>query len=914
MSPGEKGFSFEKKGIGMHSNLIRTQVRRFFLLLGVIASIGFSQDILYPDMFSLSDVQLLDGPLKERQNLNVKTLLSYDVNRLLAPFYEEARLQPKASKFPNWAGLDGHVLGHYLSALAMHYADNNDAEVEARIKYILTELSMIQSVNSKDANFVGYISGVPNGKAMWLKMKNGDAGAQNGYWVPWYNIHKLYAGLRDAYVYAGFSEAKTMFLKLCDWGITITNGLNDSKMESMLGTEHGGMPEVYADAYALTKDTKYLTAAKKWSHKWLLNAMSAGNDNLTNVHANTQVPKVVGFVRVAELANDQTYTKGSDFFWKTVVNKRSIAIGGNSISEHFPATNTHAKYTEEREGPESCNTYNMLKLTERLFNIKHEAAYVDFYERALFNHILSTIHPDHGGYVYFTPARPRHYRVYSKVNAAMWCCVGSGMENPAKYNQFIYTKDGDQLYLNLFAASVLNWKAKGITLKQETAFPKGESSMITVSGSGSFDLQVRHPYWVAENEFKVIVNGDTVVATSIPSSYVSAGTVKSGDKIEILYPMHTHVEDLPGVSDYVALLHGPIVLSAKTGTDNLSGLVADDGRWSHIAGGGLQSLDGAPMLASEKADIPSKVEPVIGEPMHFKAPYLFANSKNANLLLEPFYEVHDARYMMYWMVLTDPSVLDRLKKEQEEALALDNKTIDKVAPGEQQPEVDHKMEIVNSTTGTHQGEFYRDAGQCSGGEGGSISYEFETNSEDSLSLMVRYWGNEGCTRAFDIMIDNEKLASENISGKWNKDEFVNVTYPIPDKMVKEKSIIRVKFQANTGMVGGIYGVRLLRNKPKPETTKIIVGRGAAVVNSVPQFRARASQETLELESSAPLQGNVSLKIYGMDGRLVKAEMLSAGNSTFSVGIASMKNGVYIMRLMREGALVGSSIFSKRGKI
>ncbi len=299
----------------------------------------------------------------------------------------------------------------------------------------------------------------------------------------------------------------------------------------------------------------------------------------------------------------------------------------------------------------------MLKLTERLFNIKHEAAYVDFYERALFNHILSTIHLNHGGYVYFTPARPEALSRVLQGQCGHVVLRWFGHGNPAKHNQFIYTKDGDQLYLNLFAASVLNWKAKGIILKQETAFPKGESSTITVSGSGSFDLQVRHPYWVVENEFKVIVNGDTVVATSNPSSYVSAGTVKSGDKIEILYPMHTHVEDLPGVSDYVALLHGPIVLSAKTGTDNLSGLVADDGRWSHIAGGSLQSLDGAPMLASKRRIFPRKWKPVIGEPMHFKAPYLFANSKDANLLLEPFYEVHDARYMMYWMVLTDPSIL-----------------------------------------------------------------------------------------------------------------------------------------------------------------------------------------------------------------------------------------------------------------
>lgn len=904
-------------------------------LLGGTVATGFAQDVLYSDMFALADVQLLDGPLKERQDLNVETLLSYDTDRLLAPFYIEAGMTPKASKFPNWEGLDGHVLGHYLSALAMHYADNDDIQVKERLEYVLSELKTIQDQNSKDANFVGYISGVPNGKQMWLSMKSGNAGAQNGYWVPWYNIHKLFAGLRDAYIYAGYEQAKTMFLKLCDWGITITNGLNDNAMESMLGVEHGGMPEVYADAYVLTKDEKYLNAAKKWSHKWLLNAMASGNDNLSNVHANTQVPKVVGFARVAELTGDETYVKGASTFWDIVVNKRSIAIGGNSIGEHFPSYDKYSKYVEEREGPESCNTYNMLKLTERLFNMTHKAEYVDFYERALFNHILSTIHPEHGGYVYFTPARPRHYRVYSKVNAGMWCCVGSGMENPAKYNQFIYSKSKDTLFVNLYSASTLNWKDKKVSIKQETEFPKGEVSKFTITGSGSFNMMVRHPYWVKEGEFKILVNGKDVGVKSKPSSYVSAGSSwKTGDVVEVQYPMYVHTEDLLNYTDYVALMYGPIVLSAKTSTGDLAGLVADDGRWSHIAGGSLMPLDQAPMLASEKKDIPSKVQPVKGEPLHFKAPYLFASQKDANLLLQPFYEVHDARYMMYWMVLTDPSILERLQKEQAEALELDNKTVDKVAPGEQQPEVDHKMKNENSTSGTANGEFYRDAGKCSDGDGGYISYELETNSEDSLSLMVRYWGNEGCTRAFDIMIDDEKLVSENISGKWNKDEFVNEIYPIPDSMVKGKKIITVKFTANSGMVGGLYGVRLLRNKPKPEVVEepetsdsVVVNDSTAVkdtadtgdktqlsntrTTAAPQLKARMIREVLQIEANAPLQESYSAKIYSVEGRMVKAEVLGRGVQSFGINMTGMKKGVYVLRIQKNGLLYASSLFVKK---
>ena len=457
----------------------------------------------------------------------------------------------------------------------------------------------------------------------------------------------------------------------------------------------------------------------------------------------------------------------------------------------------------------------------------------------------------------------------------------------------------------------MNWKAKGVTIKQETAFPKGESAKFTITGSGSFDMKIRHPYWVKEDAFKIIVNGDTVVKKSDPSSYVSAGkSWKSGDVIEVLFPMYTHVEELPNVSDYVALLHGPIVLSAKTGTANLNGLVADDGRWSHIASGALESLDQAPMLASKKEDIPSKVEPVKGEPMHFKAPYLFANKKDASLLLEPFYEVHDARYMMYWMVLTDPSILERLKKEQEEALALDEKTVDKVAPGEQQPEADHKMEIENSTSGTANGEFYRDAGKCSGGDGGLISYEFETNSEDSLSLMVRYWGNEGCTRIFDINIDGEKLTTETISNRWNKNEFVNVTYPIPDNMVKGKKIVRISFTASSGMVGGIYSVRLLRNKPKPEVKDTIPMAVAARMPAHLDLKARVMGDELQIASGTALSQGLTARIYAMNGRLVKSVALPAGQSSFGIGIAGFGNGTYILKIQRDGYSYASTIFRK----
>ncbi|QQS06884.1 MAG: glycoside hydrolase family 127 protein [Fibrobacterota bacterium] len=879
----------------------------FLLGLGLLAGCEvLAQDKLYPSMFPLGDVKLLDGPFKQRMDLNGKTLLAYDVDRLMQPYLKEAGLTAKGAAFPNWAGLDGHVGGHYLSALAMHYAATKDAQIKTRMDYVVSELKRAQDQNGKDANFVGYLSGVPNGKAMWLKFKGGDAGAQNGYWVPWYNIHKTYAGLRDAWVYAGDETSKAMFLKLCDWGITITNGLTDAKMESMMGTEYGGMNEVYADAYSMTKDVKYLNAAKKWSHKWLLNAMSANSDNLDNKHANTQVPKAVGFARIAELSNDATYTKGAQFFWTTVTGKRSIAIGANSRQEYFPDASKYTDYVNVPEGPESCNSYNMLKLTEDLFRISPQAKYADFYERSLFNHVLSMIHPSHGGYVYFTPARPRHYRNYSKVNSAMWCCVGSGMENPAKYAQFAYMHKNDSLFVNLFMATELNWKEKGVKIAQTTAFPEEEKTKFTITAAApaKFRLLIRHPSWVRANEMKVVVGSDTVSSQSPVSSYVEVNrTWNNGDVVTVLLPMRNSVEQLPNVANYYAILHGPIVLGAKTGTESLNGLVADDGRWSHIAGGTQLDLTQAPMLAAKPDSIASRLVPVAGKPLTFKAPFLFSAKKDTSLVFEPFYKIHDARYMMYWMLMTDQKTLDSLSKAQAAALLLEGRTVDRLTPGQQQPEVDHKMVQTNTTASVNQGESLRSGGSCTGGTGASVTYELSTNGEADLSLWVRYWGNETtCSRTFDILVDGQKVATETLESKWKVNEFKNVEYTLPNSLVAGKSIVTVKFQATSGMVGGLYGVRLLRKTP---LTGIVTKSTSLDGLPFVQLIRKAGSLGLEL---APAEVATTVQIRRSNGRLVKSKTIAAGIQHDEVDLKGV-HGPLVVQIVRSGALIQASLVS-----
>ena len=793
---------------------VRIKISVSIILIGCLVCYNIqAQDKLYPNTFPLDDVVLLDGPFKHARDLNIQTLLKYDVDRLLQPFRKEAGLPEKAARFTNWAGLDGHVGGHYLSALAMNYVATNNAECKKRMEYMIEELKACQDANTANNPDwgSGYVGGVPDSKLIWSTLKAGDFKAFRNAWVPWYNVHKMYAGLRDAWLYAGNEEAKNIFLKFCDWGINITSGLKDDQMQSMLDTEHGGMNEIFADAYQITGDVKYLVAAKRFSHRMLLDPMSAGTDNLDNKHANTQVPKAIGFERIGELSQDDKYEKAGSFFWETVTTNRTLAFGGNSRREFFPSTAACTDFINDVEGPESCNSYNMLKLTEDLFRVNPLAKYIDYYERTLYNHILSTQHPVTGGYVYFTPVRPRSYRVYSAPNEAMWCCVGSGMENHGKYNEFIYTHQHDSLFLNLFIASELKWKDKAIKLKQETNFPYEEQTKLTISeGSSQFKLMIRYPSWVKDGALKIMVNGKAVSYTSHPSSYVAVDRLwKKGDVILVKLPMHNTIEHLPNVPVYIAIMHGPILLAAKTGTEDLKGLIADDSRWAHIASGKRLPVDKAPILIEDNiSNITNKLKPVKNEPMTFTVSGLKIVNP-VNIVFEPFYKIHDARYMMYWMALTNnqySSYIDSIAVLEKEKLALQKRTIDFVAPGEQQPEADHDMQRTNSRSGNSFDEFWRDANN-----GGNFSYKLTTDGETDLSLIVRYWGAEWGSRKFDIYIDDEKLVTEDNTGKWNQSKFQNIEYKIPDAMIKDKNNVRVKFQALPGnTAGAVYYIRLVR--------------------------------------------------------------------------------------------------------
>ena len=761
-------------------------------------------------LYALDSVRLLDtGPFFPAVKANRDYVLALEPDRLLAPFRREAGLPAKAKSYGNWEsdGLDGHTAGHYLSALAHMIAsgeDTPDALLRQRLDAVVSEMQIIQVAFGD-----GYVGGVPGSRELWKAIAGGDVQAINKKWVPWYNVHKTMAGLRDAYVETGNTRARDVMIRLGDWCVTLTSRLSDEQMQQMLDQEHGGMNEVLADLYAITGDRKYLATAQRFNHHAVLDPLIQQEDRLTGKHANTQIPKVIGLERIATLTGDKAADGGARFFWKTVTQHRSVAFGGNSVSEHFNDPHDFQGLLLHREGPETCNTYNMLRLTEQLFASAPDAAFADYYERALYNHLLASINPVHPGYVYFTPIRPDHYRVYSVPGVAFWCCVGTGMENPGKYGEFIYARAHDGIYVNLFIASELKDTSLGLTLRQDTAFPDEESSRLSLKldQPKTFTLQVRQPGWVANGTFALTVNGEPVAVTTAPSSYVSIRREwRDGDRIEIKLPMQTTIERLPDGSPWQAILRGPIVLAHPAGDWALTGLRADGSRMAHVASGPEVPLDQTPVLLTTPETIPSKVvaDPAAG-PLHFRLVDVVEPAAKDGLALIPFFRLHDARYQMYWETTTREGIAARqqqLAAAEKARAAREAATLDSVAPGEQQPEVEHGYQGEGTESGLYNGRHWR--------HGRQFQYTFNARGEKAVTLSVTYSGSDA-GREFDILANGTVIATQVLRGE-KIGEFVEKRYELPATILAAApdSRVTIKFVVKKLLAGGVFDVRLLR--------------------------------------------------------------------------------------------------------
>jgi len=806
--------------------VIRTKCAAAWAISFAVFSSGLSAQAA--DLFPLRDVRLGPSPFLEAQTTDLHYLLALDPDRLLAPFLREAGLQPKQPSYGNWesSGLDGHMGGHYLSALALMAASTDDPEVVKRLNYFVAELKRAQQAGN-DGEMRGYLGGIPGGRAAWNEIAAGKLRADNfsvnGKWVPWYNLHKLYAGLRDAYLYTGNEDAKEMLVALSDWALRLSSHLSDAQMQTMLKSEHGGMNEVLADVYRMTGERKYLDLALKFSHRQVLQPLEKGEDRLSGLHANTQIPKVIGFQRIGEVSDDPAVRKdmqqAAAFFWQTVVEHRTVAIGGNSVKEHFHDDKDFGPMIDEVEGPETCNTYNMLKLTETLFLAGPQGRYADYYERALYNHILASQRPQSGGFVYFTPMRPNHYRIYSQPDQGMWCCVGSGIESHAKYGEFIYARERtrgqaqeqDALLVNLFIPSTLTWREKGVRITQDNSFPDRAGTRITVDGDARFTMKIRYPAWVAAGKLGVRVNGRAVKINAAPGSYLAIDrTWKKGDRVDVSLPMTTRLERMPDKSNYYAVLHGPIVLAAKTNpfpTEHLN-FLADDTRMGHIPQGEVCPLEAAPTFVADSTDFIRRFKPVPGKPLTFTAPagVVQGGGVGASTEFIPFFRLHDARYTVYWPQST-PGEYARLRAEnaakEAERLALDARTVDGVAPGEQQPEADHGFQGEGAEAGVDKGRHWRRAGKW-------FSYRLNDPRREARTLRLTFARADGGRRV-EVVVNGQRLG-EVVLAKDAAQDFPTHDIALPASLALDTAgRLEVRFVAQEGKgTPNLYGVRLLR--------------------------------------------------------------------------------------------------------
>jgi DUF1680 family protein len=595
--------------------------------------------------FNLADVRLLPGPFLDAQQRDVKYLLSLEPDRMLCNFRLNAGLQPKAKVYGGWESVQtwanirchGHTLGHYLSAVAMMFAATGNDEFKNRVDYIVSELAECQT-----AGKTGLINAFPDNANQFDNMVAG----RRIVGVPWYTVHKIMAGLRDAFLYANSKLAKDVLIKFCDWAADLTDKIDDQHMQEILNTEHGGMNELLADVFAIIGDEKHLKLAKRFCHHAILDPFIEGRDTLGTRHSNTTIPKFIGFHRIYQLTGDASFNAAATFFWKTVTENRSFVTGGNGDGEHFFPPTDFAKHIPSAKTMETCCSYNMLKLTRSLFVNDPIAAYADYYERGLYNTILASQDPDSGMMTYFQSTRPGYMKIFCTPIDSFWCCTGTGMENHSKYGDSIYFKgdDGDTLFVNLFIPSTVDWKENGLALKQTTVFPEVGKTTLTVTAApaDSFTLQIRHPAWC--KVVTISINGKKESTSDAPGGYVAIKrNWKAGDTVEVDLPMTITTEFLHGTTDQIAFLYGPIVLVGALGTEGMTpggDIVVNE----RTIGSMMNQQIEVPTLKGDAATLAAKVKPA-DKPLTFTTE---TPGQPDNVTLVPYFSCAHQRYNMYW--------------------------------------------------------------------------------------------------------------------------------------------------------------------------------------------------------------------------------------------------------------------------
>lgn len=742
--------------------------------------------------FNLSDVRILPGTRFANAELKDSAyLMELEPDRLLSRFYKNAHLPTKGEEYGGWesSGLSGHTLGHYLSAISMMYASTGDQEFKDRVDYIVSELARCQA-----ARKTGYVGAIPNEDSIFYRVSIGDIHSGgfdlNGGWSPWYTMHKVMAGLVDAYLYCSNQQALRIACGMADWVGNILKGLNDEQIQKMLRCEYGGMNDVLAYLYAITGKHKYLNLANKFYDNFVMEPLSKHQDSLQNKHANTNIPKGVGAETVYIWSGSERDSAVGGFMWRTIVGHHIYANGGEGNYEYLgPEDQLSDRLSDDNT--ETCPSYNMLKLTRQLFSLHPTAKLGDFYERTLIDHILATQNPQTGMFCYFVPLRTGGQKDFSDEFNTFTCCVGTGMENHSKYGECIFYEGrvDSSLYVNIFIPARLNWQTRQAKITITSSELESDDIAISVAlkKPQRFTIKLRKPHW--SDGFSVIVNGKEISGKLDEDGFVEVErTWKSGDEIVYRLKRTLYAQAMPDNKKRIAVFYGPVLLAGDLG-DTMPDPVI-----------------GTPVLLTTDRKVQNWIKPVDIKNLTFRTSGV---GQPFDTELRPFYSYYKNHYMVYWDYFT-PSEWSVRKAEyiaaKEREKDLDMRSVDVFRIGEMQPERDHHLSVsgesyVSEAFGKHGREAR---------SGGRFSFDMKVDNSAGDSLVVTYIGADK-ERKFDILIDDKLLLTETLSSAKAGDAFYDKVYAIPKEYISGKKSVRITFDAKyRSTAGRVFGVRIIR--------------------------------------------------------------------------------------------------------
>jgi uncharacterized protein len=746
----------------------------------------------------LSSVRITGGPLKHAQELNADYLLTLEPDRMMAYYRKRAGLEPKAQGYPGWDGdgrnLTGHIAGHYLSGVSLMFAATGDPRFKERADYLVKEMKEVQ-----DKNGDGYLGAVDGLREKFAEVAKGNIKSSffdlNGLWSPWYTLHKTFAGLRDAYRFTGNRTALEVEIKFAAWAETILSKLTPEQTQQMLNTEFGGMNEVLADLYADTGDKRWLNLSHRFDHNAFLDPLKRREDKLAGQHGNTQVPKMLGVLMQYIYTGDKSAGTAAEFFWDVVVNDHTYATGGHGKDEYFGPPDQLAERVDGRTD-ESCNVYNMLKMTRRLFAIHPDIKYADFEERAMFNHVLASMDPEDGRTCYMVPIGRGVRHEYQDMFHSFTCCVGSGMESHSLHGDGIYYESGDRLWINLYVPSTASWAAAGAKVTMATDFPEGDTASVKLAlqQPKSFTLALRRPAWAGDG-FAVKVNGKSVTALPAPGSYVELKrTWKTGDTVSLVLPKKLHLEPLADNDHRAALMWGPLVLAGDLGPERRG------------------EKTESPALVTADKPVTEWLQPVADNLGVFRTAGLgrTIDDQASEVQFVPFYRLHRRTYSVYWDLYSNETwakTIEELKAERAKQEKLEAATIAFVTPADAEKEKSFGLKSEQSAPDREVGRAGRRSRQW-------FSYELPVDAAKPMALVVTLNPQERAKRTFEVLVDGQRVGDgviERYPPGSPTSHFYDIDYRIPAELVKDKQKVTVRFQATGGNeTATVYGVRIVR--------------------------------------------------------------------------------------------------------